>query len=63
LVGVEVNPNYCLPLHAHNGNEKRKFINNKVVEAIVRKSVETKAFILLTHVAQPTFENGGAWVV
>jgi hypothetical protein len=30
LVGVEVNNDYCLPLHAHNGDEKRKFIKNKV---------------------------------
>jgi hypothetical protein len=37
---VEVIHNYCLPLHAHNGDEKRKFINNKVMEAIVKKSVE-----------------------
>jgi hypothetical protein len=63
LVGVEVNHNQCPPLHVHNANEKKWFINNKVVEAIMKKIVETSTLILLTHVTQPTLENGGAWVV
>jgi hypothetical protein len=63
LVGVEVNHDCCLPLHAHNGDEKIKLINNKVMEAIVKKSVEKEVLILVTHIAQPTFENGGAWVM
>jgi hypothetical protein len=33
------------------------------MDAIVRKSVEKEALISLTHIAQPTFENGGAWVM
>ncbi len=63
MVGVEVNHNHCPPLHVHNGNEKKWFINNKVVEAIMKKFVEKATLILLTHVTQPTLENGGAWVV
>jgi hypothetical protein len=43
--------------------KKKGFIKNKIVEAIVRKSVEKAILILLTHVAQPTLENGGAWVM
>jgi hypothetical protein len=33
------------------------------MEAIVKKNVEKIALILLTHVAQPTFDKGGVWVV
>ncbi len=57
---MEVNRDHCLPLHAHNGNEKKWFIKNKVLETIVRKSVEKVTLILFTHVAQPTFDNSGA---
>jgi len=42
---------------------KRGLIKNKTMEVILRKSVEKATLILLTHVAQPAFENGGAWVV
>jgi hypothetical protein len=51
LVGVDVNDNYFPPLHADNGDEKKGLIKNKIVEAIVRKSVEKATLILLTHVA------------
>jgi hypothetical protein len=33
------------------------------METIVKKNVEKVALILLTHVAQPTFDKGGVWVV
>jgi hypothetical protein len=42
---------------------KRGLRKKKIVEAIVRKCVEKATLILLTHVSQPTLENGGAWVV
>ncbi len=29
----------------------------------MKKFVEKATLILLTHVTQPTLENGGAWVV
>jgi hypothetical protein len=54
LVGVEVNHDHCLSLHAHNGNGKKRFIKNKVLEAIVRKNVEKVTLIMFTHVVQPT---------
>jgi len=43
--------------------KKQKFIKNKLLEVIVKKCVEKVTLILFTHVAQPTFENSGAWVV
>lgn len=63
LVGVEVHHYYCSPLHAHNGDEKKKVHNNKYLEVSMKKIVEKKTLIPYTHVAQPTFENGDAWVV
>jgi hypothetical protein len=41
--------------------KKRGFIKNKVMEAIITRSVEKVAFIPLTHVYQPTFESDGTW--
>jgi hypothetical protein len=52
-----------MPLHAHIGNEKKGFIKNKVMEAIITRSVETIALIPLAHVYQPTLESDGAWGV
>jgi len=43
--------------------KKKGFIKNKVMEAIITRSVEEAAFIPLTHVYQPTFESDGAWGV
>jgi hypothetical protein len=43
--------------------KKKGFIKNKVVEAIVIKSVEKATFIPFTHVYQLTFESDGIWVV
>ncbi len=43
--------------------KKKGFIKNKVMEAIVTRSVEKAALIPFTHVYQPTLENDGAWVV
>jgi hypothetical protein len=39
-----------MPLHAHIGNEKKGFIKNKVMEAIITQSVEKATLISLTHV-------------
>jgi hypothetical protein len=61
LVGVAINNNHCTPLHAHIGNEKKSFIKNKVMEAIITQNVEKVAFIPLTHVYQPTFESDETW--
>ncbi len=63
MVDVVINNNHCTPLHAHIGNEKKKIIKNKVVEAIVTRSVEKVAFIPFAHVYQPTLESDGAWGV
>ncbi len=52
-----------MPLHAHIGNEKKGFIKNKVMEAIITRSVEKVALIPLTRVYQPTFESDGVWGV
>jgi hypothetical protein len=35
IVGVVINNNHCMPLHAHIGNLKKGFIKNKVMEAII----------------------------
>ncbi len=43
--------------------KKKGFIKNKVMEAIIIRSVEKVAFIPLTHVYQLTFESDGAWGV
>jgi len=43
--------------------EKKGFIKNKVMEAIITRSVEKTAFIPLTHVYRPTFESDGTWGV
>jgi len=40
--------------------KKRGFIRNKVMEAIITRSVEKVAFIPLSHVYQPTLESDGA---
>jgi hypothetical protein len=44
--------------------KKKGFIKNKVMEAIITRSVEKASLIPLTHVYQPTFESdgvGGVW--
>jgi hypothetical protein len=56
-----INNNHYMPLHAHIGNEKKGFIKNKVMEAIITQSVEKVALIPFTHVYQPTLESDGAW--
>jgi hypothetical protein len=43
--------------------KKKGFIKNKVMEAIITRSVEKAAFIPLSHVYQPTLESDGAWAV
>ncbi len=43
--------------------KKKGFIKNKVVEAIVTRSVEKVTLIPFTHVYQPTFESDGIWGV
>jgi hypothetical protein len=43
--------------------KKKRFINNKYLEVSMKKIVEIKTLIPYTHVAQPTFENGDAWLV
>jgi hypothetical protein len=50
-----------MPLHAHIGNEKKGFIKNKVMEAIITRSVEKVALIPFTHVYQLMLESDGAW--
>jgi hypothetical protein len=60
---VAINNNHCTPLHAHIGNEKKGFIKNKVMEAIITQNVKKVALIPPTHVYQPTLENDGAWGV
>ncbi len=40
--------------------KKKGFTKNKVMEAIVTRSVEKAAFIPLTHVYQSTLESDGA---
>jgi hypothetical protein len=47
---VAINNNHCTPLHAHIGNEEKRFHKNKVVEAIATQNVENASFIPLTHV-------------
>ncbi len=59
-----INNNHCMPpLHAHIIIEKKGFIKNKCMEAIITRKVEKVALIPLTHVYQPTLENDGAWGV
>ncbi len=43
--------------------KKKGFIKNKVMEAIVTRSVEKATLIPFTRVYQPTLENDGAWAV
>jgi hypothetical protein len=43
--------------------KKRGFIKNKVMECIVRTSVDKVALIPFTHVSQPSFEIDGYWIV
>ncbi len=45
LVGVKVNHNHHTPLDAHNGDERKGFIKNKAMEAVVKKNVEKIVFI------------------
>jgi hypothetical protein len=40
--------------------EKKGFIKNKIMEAIITQSLEKAALIPLTHVYQPTLESDGA---
>jgi hypothetical protein len=42
--------------------KKRGFIKNKVMECIVRTSVEKATLNPLTHVSQPSFETNGYWI-
>jgi hypothetical protein len=42
---------------------KKGFIKNKVMEAIITQGVEKASLIPLTHVYQPTLESDGAWGV
>jgi hypothetical protein len=58
---VAINNNQCTPLHANIGNEEKGFMKNKVMEAIITRSVEKAALIPRTHVYQPTLESDGAW--
>ncbi len=60
---MTINNNHYMPLHAHIGNEKKGFIKNKVMEAIITQSVEKGALISLTHVYQPSLESDGTWGV
>jgi len=43
--------------------KKKGFIKNKVMEAIITRSVEKTTFIPFTHVYQPTLESDGTWGV
>jgi hypothetical protein len=43
--------------------KKKGFIKNKVLEAIITRSVQKAAFIPFTHVYQPTLESDGTWGV
>jgi len=43
--------------------KKKGFIKNKVMEAIITRSVENVAIIPFTHVYQPTLESDGTWGV
>jgi hypothetical protein len=43
--------------------KKKGFIKNKVMEAIITRSVEKVAFSPFTHVDQPTLESDGTWGV
>jgi hypothetical protein len=43
--------------------KKKGFIENKVMEAIITRSVQKASHIPLTHVYQPTLESDGAWAV
>jgi hypothetical protein len=45
LVGVKVNHNHHTTLDAHNGDEKKGFIKNKAMDAIVKTSMEKIALI------------------
>jgi len=42
--------------------EKKGFIKNKVMECIVRTSVEKATLNSLMHVSQPSFETNGYWI-
>jgi hypothetical protein len=59
LVGLAINNNHCTPLHAHIGNEKKRFHKKKVMEAIITQNVDKAIFIPLTHVYQQTLESDG----
>jgi len=65
LVNIDANHNKSTTLHAHNG--KKRFVSkNKVVEHIIKASIENATLIPPTHVLQPTFEgdkDDGIWMV
>jgi len=42
---------------------KKEFVKNKVVECLVKTSVEKATLIPLMHVSQPSFETNGYWIV
>jgi hypothetical protein len=58
---VAINNNHCTSLHAHIRNEKKGFIKNKVMEAIITRNVEKLALIPFTHVYPLTFKSDGVW--
>jgi len=61
--GVAINNNHSMPINAHIGNEKKGFIKNKVMGAIITQNVEKGALIPLINVYQPTLESDGVWGV
>jgi hypothetical protein len=66
LVSAEIHDNGCKTLHAHNWNKKHMFIRNKVVECIVKISVEKATLIPhtnVTHGIDDVNENDHAWMV
>jgi hypothetical protein len=66
LVSVETYNNNYKTLHAHNWNEKMWFYQNKVVEHIMKMSIEKATLILHTHVThgiKDLDEINHAWMV
>jgi hypothetical protein len=63
LVGVVINNNHCTPLQAHIENEKKRFHKKQGYGGHYYTKCGKVALIPLTHVYQPTFENGtwGVW--
>jgi hypothetical protein len=63
---MEVNHNNNKTLHAHDGNEEMRFHKkNKVMECIIKVSIEKVPLIPPIYVFQPTYEgdeDGGIWM-